>query len=396
MASIKRDVIKQKWEETEFPLVCETCLGDNPYVRMTKEQHGKKCRICEVPFTVFTWQAGTKGRLKKVEICKNCAKTKNVCQVCIFDLQYGLPVQVRDKVLKEYGVGSNALTAPPQSDANLSWYTQSQQRALENGVSNPTAPELATLKLQSMARLEPNYERNLPKLCSFYARGECNRGAACPFRHEMPKDRNDPLFKQNTKDRYYGTNDPIAKKMIGHQKEKEHKLNIDREEGTPCTLYVYFKDTNITEMDLRDVFYSYGEIVSIRIPKSNTGAFIEYSSQASAEHALAASTKGVNVAGHSCSVSWAKSSKRGEDKNTTNTPSVTKTKPTSLAALPRPKGLKSIPSGFKVSPQVAAAIKSKPGGGVIRRSGVTAAPRPAPYYPSQNPNRLGAAAANKS
>ena len=31
VTSIKRDDHKQKWEETEFPLVCETCLGDNPY-----------------------------------------------------------------------------------------------------------------------------------------------------------------------------------------------------------------------------------------------------------------------------------------------------------------------------------------------------------------------------
>ena len=32
----------------------------------------------------------------------------------------------------------------------------------------------AMLKLQSMARMEPRYEWNLPKLCSFFARGECN------------------------------------------------------------------------------------------------------------------------------------------------------------------------------------------------------------------------------
>jgi pre-mRNA-splicing factor RBM22/SLT11 len=31
MASVKRDDVKQKWEETEFPLVCETCLGYVPF-----------------------------------------------------------------------------------------------------------------------------------------------------------------------------------------------------------------------------------------------------------------------------------------------------------------------------------------------------------------------------
>ena len=117
-ATIKRDENKSRWEDSEFPMVCETCLGDNAYIRMTKESHGKKCNICESPFTVFAWQAGTKGRLKRVEICKNCAQTKNVCQVCIYDMQYGLPVAVRDKVLKEAGGGSGS--AVPLSHANRS------------------------------------------------------------------------------------------------------------------------------------------------------------------------------------------------------------------------------------------------------------------------------------
>ena len=94
----KSDTNKQNWEDASTPICCETCLGDNAYVRMTKEAFGVECKICEKPFTVFRWKAGSKGRFKSTVICQSCAKIKNVCQTCIFDLQYGLPVQLRDKV----------------------------------------------------------------------------------------------------------------------------------------------------------------------------------------------------------------------------------------------------------------------------------------------------------
>jgi pre-mRNA-splicing factor RBM22/SLT11 len=32
---------RQRWESAEFPMLCQTCLGENPYVRMTKEPFGK-------------------------------------------------------------------------------------------------------------------------------------------------------------------------------------------------------------------------------------------------------------------------------------------------------------------------------------------------------------------
>ena len=42
-------------------------------------------------------------RFKKTEVCQTCAKLKNVCQTCMLDLEYGLPVQVQ---LLYYHVGS--------------------------------------------------------------------------------------------------------------------------------------------------------------------------------------------------------------------------------------------------------------------------------------------------
>jgi len=45
-------------------------------------------------------------------------------------------------------------------------------------------PNDTILKLQ---RRTPSYEKNRPKICSFYTIGQCKRGAECSFRHEMPE-----------------------------------------------------------------------------------------------------------------------------------------------------------------------------------------------------------------
>lgn len=60
-------------------------------------------------------------------------------------------------------------------------------------------PNDTILKLQ---RTTPYYKRNRAHVCSFYIRGECTRGAECPYRHEMPV--TGELSQQNINDRYYG------------------------------------------------------------------------------------------------------------------------------------------------------------------------------------------------
>jgi len=67
----KHDVITAGWESSEFPIVCETCLGDNPYLKMTKDEFGKECKICQRPFTVFRWKPGSKARYKKQKFVKH-------------------------------------------------------------------------------------------------------------------------------------------------------------------------------------------------------------------------------------------------------------------------------------------------------------------------------------
>lgn len=61
-------------------------------------------------------------------------------------------------------------------------------------------------------------QRNQARICSFFVKGTCNRGAECPYRHEMPVQ--NELSEQNIKDRYYGINDPVANKMMRRVSEQ--------------------------------------------------------------------------------------------------------------------------------------------------------------------------------
>lgn len=436
MISVKHDNKKQKWEETGFPLVCETCLGDNPYIRMTKEPYGKPCKICDVPFTVFAWQAGTYGRLKKVEICKTCAKIQHVCQVCVFDLRYGLPVQLRDKILQEEGAITRNIVVS-RSDANRSWQNAQNERKISEDSHSFSSIQSrnnirAVSRLQSMARMEPRYDRNLAKLCSFYARGECNRGSNCPFRHEHPRDRNDPLSKQNTKDRFYGINDPVATSMIGKAKEYAEKRKEENrtrgDERSVSTCYIRFGNNRnennssgdkITEIDVRDGFYSFGEISAIKM-HGVVGAFVEYTSSEATELAISGMNR-KEWKGRILYVNWARQPKRGNE----NSQIISRETRENISIVPPPGEIVStdiiLPEGFNPSFRPSSQRKSdemleksttassstsnvgisrfliqKPGIRPIRHMGSCIVSKNSPreaapklYYPSTNPGRLG-------
>ncbi|KAL1368382.1 hypothetical protein HN51_022517 [Arachis hypogaea] len=273
-----RDHEADGWERADFPIICESCLGDNPYVRMTRAEYDKECKICTRPFTVFRWRPGRDARYKKTEICQTCSKLKNVCQVCLLDLEYGLPVQVRDTALS---IDSN--DAIPKSDVNREYFAEEHDRKARAGIDYESSygkarPNDTILKLQ---RTTPYYKRNRAHICSFYIRGECTRGAECPYRHEMPV--TGELSQQNIKDRYYGVNDPVALKLLGKAGEMT-SLEAPEDESIK-TLYVGGLDARVTEQDLRDHFYAHGEIESIKMVLQRACAFVTYTTREGAEKA---------------------------------------------------------------------------------------------------------------
>ncbi|XP_054817315.1 zinc finger CCCH domain-containing protein 4-like [Prosopis cineraria] len=273
-----RDHEADGWERSDFPIICESCLGDNPYVRMTRAEYDKECKICTRPFTVFRWRPGRDARYKKTEICQTCSKLKNVCQVCLLDLEYGLPVQVRDTALS---ISSH--DAIPKSDVNREYFAEEHDRKTRAGLDYESSygkvrPNDTILKLQ---RTTPYYKRNRAHVCSFYIRGECTRGAECPYRHEMPV--TGELSQQNIKDRYYGVNDPVALKLLG--KAGEMTSLEPPEDETIKTLYVGGLDARVSEQDLRDHFYAHGEIESIKMVLQRACAFVTYTTREGAEKA---------------------------------------------------------------------------------------------------------------
>lgn len=299
---------KKGVDDSEFPIVCETCLGDNPYVRMTKQNMSRECKVCARPFTVFRWLPGAGMRFKKTEICQTCAKLKNVCQTCLLDLEYGLPTQVRDTVVQN----SEAM---PKSDVNREWFIRNAEMKMEEtgdqmmtyagGAGKVDSAAKETLK--KLTRTDPYYKRNRPHICSFYVKGECKRGTECPYRHEMPDE--GELSHQNFKDRYYGTNDPVALKILG--KTEKYNGLTPPDDPTIASLFVSNVSQDVTEQDLRGYFYAFGEIKSIVMVYRSKCAFVNFATRAGAEAAMAKLQGNLMIRQRPLRVAWGKPRPQG-------------------------------------------------------------------------------------
>ncbi|PSR93993.1 putative pre-mRNA splicing protein [Coniella lustricola] len=154
---IKQDLNRSGWESTDFPSVCESCLPENPYVKMLKEDYGAECKLCSRPFTIFSWSADrAHGRKKRTSICLTCARLKNCCQSCMLDLSFGLPIVVRDAALKMVAPG-------PQSEINREFFAQNNEKAIEEGRGGveeyEKTDEKARELLRKLAQSKPYFRK---------------------------------------------------------------------------------------------------------------------------------------------------------------------------------------------------------------------------------------------
>ena len=318
MLKIKNDIGNLGWDSSSFPILCEKCLGNSPYLRMIKNNFQNECKICKRPFTVFTWRPDANSRNKKTEICPTCAKLKNVCQTCLFDLQFGLPVELRDKFLKKK-------IEIPKEQANLDYFISKATENFENlnlPYYKPDAykisPELSAIKniIEKKKDDDTNngknkvIKRNQKYICTFFLRGECNRGDLCPYRHEFIEEsdfdedeidkingedkkekdneneseseeknrkdnKEDKIEKkqnvlENIKARYMGVEDPVARRIIKNYSDKSPP-EPPKDLSIKTIVINEVLDESIKEKDIINIFAKYGELkqVKLMISKGN-------------------------------------------------------------------------------------------------------------------------------
>ncbi|KAG6867005.1 hypothetical protein C0991_003921 [Blastosporella zonata] len=301
----KADINKAGWEQSEFPILCETCLGSNPFVRMSKQEYGRSCGTCARPFTVFRWNPGAGARFKTTVICQTCAKVKNVCQTCLLDLEYGLPTQVRDTALA-------LQNEAPTSDINREYYAQNMEGKLDgnkSGLDSGRASSAGKEMLKQLARTDPYYKRNRPQVCSFFVKGECSRGNECPYRHEKPA--NNDLAQQNIQDRYHGRNDPVARKILTTHAENQGLKPPD--DVTITSIFLSNLSPDSTEVSIRTrVLQSLPTVQPtqvksiVHVAKSRC-AFVNFMERAAAELAAQAWANGLEIDGETVGIKWGRS-----------------------------------------------------------------------------------------
>ena len=217
--------------------------------------------------------------------------TRPKLQCCILDLETGLPVQVRDAAL---GKGDDPL---PQSDVGKEYVVGQIAQSIADGTFQPDAEygqAAGNEVLRRLARTAPYYKRNRARICSFWLRDACTR-TDCPFRPcngdtDMPELKGDAALRtQNIRDRYHGTNDPVAERMLRRAAEGipagAGASLVPPEDASITTLFVGGLDARVDEAALRDHFYIYGELASVRVVAEKRCAFVSFAQRAEAEAA---------------------------------------------------------------------------------------------------------------
>lgn len=217
-----------------------------------------------------------------------CAKVKNVCQTCLFDLQYNLPVQVRDKFLE------TSIVSMPENETNRNLFLEQVEKNLDTNTYEKI--NRGNMDLSKLRRRDPYFKRNMARVCSFWRKNECNRGAECPYLHkEIHLDKS--LSNQNIKSRYTGENDVLAEKILTRYEQKNEDKRF-----MANNICIHGISEAVSQVTVKDCFKKFGEIKSIKVIPKDSKMFISYANSQSAKNAAEAYKDGLELNGSNLTV----------------------------------------------------------------------------------------------
>ena len=313
---IKQDLNRSGWESTDFPSVCENCLPENPYVKMLKEDFGAECKLCTRPFTVFSWAADrAHGRKKRTNICLTCARLKNACQCCIMDLQFGLPIVIRDKALE--------LIAPgPQSEINREYFAQNNEKAIEEGRAGveeyEKADEKARELLRRLAQSKPYFRkgREVDPEGNPVSGGPSSSGSATGGNPAVGAGVGGP-GPIRSRDSRAATAVGARGGRGGGRGGSQRKGPIGANAAPPgpkdwlppadqsiMSLFVTGVEDDLPEYKVRDFFKAFGTIKSLVVAHMTHCAFVNYETREAAEKAAAQLKGRAVIAGCPLRIRW--------------------------------------------------------------------------------------------
>lgn len=223
----------------------------------------------------------------------------------------GLPVAVRDAIIQKYG-GQKAFV--PKSELGFHQHQEKLENSGASSAGNDQLTDAAHAELMKMKAQRdaqgPDYRRNMPKYCTFTAKGEDTRGAENPYSTQPPPPEHmqgdGKGIQQSIRDRFFGVDDKQASSMLNkHEGKVQQQIEPPADQDIK-TLWLGGIEESIEEQHLRSTFSEYGEIVRVHIVRNSKCAFVEFASRAQAEQAAAASQGSLTINGYNCRVSWAK------------------------------------------------------------------------------------------
>ncbi|KAK6204274.1 Pre-mRNA-splicing factor SLT11 [Scheffersomyces amazonensis] len=154
--------------------ICDECLGSSDDIKMIKQANGAECKLCTRPCTVFRWNGKSSSRRSgKTVICYTCAREKNCCQSCMLDINYHIPIDIRDTALRLAGISNSQkfLTGPTKNseakailaDKNEQKFKDSDENIDEEDSSEKKAREILSKlgeKLKNATRKAPKDDKS--------------------------------------------------------------------------------------------------------------------------------------------------------------------------------------------------------------------------------------------